>query len=149
MNEESTEINIESCGFAELAKVLGDKWILLIIRQVFYNTHKFEDIRLSIGIPRAVLTNRLKKLIELKILKRMPYKELGKRTRYDYHLEDAGKALFPMIYEGMVWGDKYLRKSNSSIKLLDKKTGLSVHRSFVNEKKTLIGQEQLEIKLTK
>ena len=58
------------------AEVLGDRWLLLILREAFYGVQRYDDMLQDLGIPRATLTDRLNKLLDLKILERHAYQGL-------------------------------------------------------------------------
>lgn len=72
--------------------VLGDGWTLLILRSAFYGTHRFTDWQEELGVPKAVLSNRLERLVEAKVLRKTPSQAGGKRM--EYRLDEAGLALW-------------------------------------------------------
>lgn len=78
---------------------------MLIIRDAFRGTSRFDDFQASLGMARSVLTARLRKLTEQGVLERRAYSEHP--PRYEYHLTDKGKALFPIIVSMVQWGDTW------------------------------------------
>ena len=72
--------------------VIGDRWSLLILRDVFMGRHRFEELRVHTGASKATLSRRLDSLIEAQILCKTPGK--GKSKRHEYHLGEKGKSLF-------------------------------------------------------
>src|SRR5258706_15658526 len=75
--------------------VFGDRWSLLIIRRILGGKHRFEQLRLEVGISRAVLADRLRKLTHFGVLERRKYAALP--DRYEYHLTDFGRRLEPVF----------------------------------------------------
>lgn len=78
---------------------------MLIIRDAFRGTSRFDDFQASLGMARSVLSARLRKLTEQGVLKRRAYSEHP--PRYEYHLTDKGKALYPIIVSMLQWGDTW------------------------------------------
>ncbi len=88
--------------------VLGERWTLVVLREVFNGIRRFEDMREHSGIPRQVLTNRLNMLVEQGVLHRVPYREPGERERHEYRLTEKGFDLYPVLVAVREWGDRYL-----------------------------------------
>jgi DNA-binding HxlR family transcriptional regulator len=93
------------CSVARGLEVVGERWTLLILRDVFAGRRRFDDLVESLGITRTVLTNRLRKLVEDGVLERHCYQR--NPERYEYHPTEKGRALFPVIAHLMQWGDRY------------------------------------------
>jgi DNA-binding HxlR family transcriptional regulator len=94
-----------NCSIAKTLDVVGEWWSLLIVRDAFRGTTRFDDFQESLGLARSVLTARLRKLTDQGILERRAYCEHP--PRYEYRLTDKGKALFPVITALMRWGDDW------------------------------------------
>lgn len=101
---------VGDCGMAMAAQLLGDRWLLLIIRESFYGVRRFGMIKNDLGIPRAALSDRLVKLVSKGILRQVPYREPGQREHQEYVLTKKGMDLFPVLIALMQWGDTHLRK---------------------------------------
>jgi DNA-binding HxlR family transcriptional regulator len=84
-----------SCPIARAVELLGDRWSLLVLREVFYGTHRFEGFVAMVGAPRDVLAGRLARLVERGLLERRPYNAGG--TRFEYHLTRKGLATRPIL----------------------------------------------------
>ena len=140
-------IPLDDCGMALLAQTLGDKWILLIIRQIFYKVTRFEDIRRELGIPRAVLANRLKTLVDLGVLGKQAYQAEGQRKRYSYELKEAGLDLLPLLMEAMHWGDKHLRHKPANLTMLNADNQSEVQRAFVDEEDNLVPFQNIRFRI--
>ncbi len=97
------------CSIARTLDVVGEKWSLLALREVFFRERRFEQIVANTGAPRDILTSRLRKLTEAGVLERVQYSE--RPPRYEYRLTQAGKDLQPVLLTLMHWGDRYLADS--------------------------------------
>ncbi|MES0861964.1 helix-turn-helix domain-containing protein [Ruegeria sp. SCPT10] len=91
---------------AKASDILGDRWSLLILREAFYGVMRFADIQADIGAPRSVLTDRLTKLVDHRLLERFEYQEDGSRPRHAYRLTDRGKELGVVFLAMKQWWDK-------------------------------------------
>ncbi len=100
------EIGRTHCSVARTLSVVGDRWTLLVLREVFLRTRRFEDFQKHLGVTRHVLADRLKKLVEHGILDRVVYQD--RPRRFEYRLTDKGSDLFPVIAALLRWGDRYM-----------------------------------------
>jgi DNA-binding HxlR family transcriptional regulator len=94
------------CSVAGALEVVGEKWSLLVIRELFLGSRKFNDIAANTGAPRDVLTVRLRRLEELGVIERRAYSEHP--PRHEYVLTAAGKDLRPVIMALKEWGDSHV-----------------------------------------
>src|SRR3954453_7436936 len=85
---------------------------MLIMREAYYGTTRFDDFADRVGITEAVASARLKELVEAGLLERRPYREPGQRTRSEYVLTEMGRGLAPAALALMQWGDRYLAGSS-------------------------------------
>lgn len=92
------------CPIGRAARVLGDRWVLLILREIYLGAQRFEDFIEPLGINRAALTSRLQMMQDAGLLTREPPE--GKRARYIP--TDKARALLPLYREMAIWGDEYL-----------------------------------------
>ena len=90
----------------EVAKLVGDKWAMLVVRDVFRGVRRFDDLCEDLGVGRAVLADRLKRLVEAGVLAKAPYGE--RPVRYEYRLTEMGVELSPMLVALLRWGDRWL-----------------------------------------
>ncbi len=93
------------CSIARSLEVLGERWTLLVLRDAFRRTRRFEDFQRDLGIARNVLTDRLGRLVDEGILRREQYQE--RPARFEYRLTDKGLALWPVMMTLMQWGDRF------------------------------------------
>ena len=96
-----------TCSIAAALTVLGEKWTFLVLREAFNGIRRFEDMQRRTGAPRQVLSNRLARLVDEDILRKVPYQEQGMRLRSEYKLTQKGIELFPVLAALLAWGDKY------------------------------------------
>ncbi|MEM6266093.1 MAG: helix-turn-helix domain-containing protein [Pseudomonadota bacterium] len=92
------------CPIGRAARLLGDRWVLLILRDAFLGADRFEQFVAQLGINRAALTSRLTILQEAGLIRREPPE--GKRARYV--LTESGQALVPLYRELAEWGTAHL-----------------------------------------
>jgi DNA-binding HxlR family transcriptional regulator len=95
-----------SCSIAKTLEIVGEKWALLAIREVFLGNRRFDEMVRRIGAPRDTLTARLRALVSAGILERRQYSDHP--ARFEYHLTPAGLDLYPVILTLMHWGDTHL-----------------------------------------
>ena len=98
----------DNCTIGRTLDLLRDRSSFLVVREVFNGVRRFDDIRVHTAIPRAVLSDRLAGLVEHGLLRRVPYREPGQRTRDEYRLTDKGFDLYPVLTALLQWGDRYL-----------------------------------------
>ncbi|MEU0552397.1 helix-turn-helix domain-containing protein [Micromonospora sp. NPDC005979] len=108
MRPAALDWSVENCTIARAMEILGERWTMVVLREVFSGVRRFDDMRVRTGIPRQVLTNRLALLVERGVLRREPYREPGSRLRHEYRLTEMGFALWPVLVAVLGWGDRYL-----------------------------------------
>ena len=96
-----------NCSIARTLEVVGEKWTILILREVWYGSSRFGDFERILGCPRNLLAERLRKLVEHGILSTETYREPGARSRLQYVLTPKGMDLLPAVLGLMQWGDRY------------------------------------------
>jgi DNA-binding HxlR family transcriptional regulator len=94
------------CSVARTLDIVGEKWALLAVREVFLGNRRFDEMVRRTGAPRDTLAARLRTLAGAGILERRQYSDHP--ARFEYHLTEAGRDLYPVIVTLMRWGDRYL-----------------------------------------
>ncbi|MGH8999369.1 MAG: winged helix-turn-helix transcriptional regulator [Acidimicrobiia bacterium] len=94
------------CSVARSMDLLGDWWTPLVLREAYYGTRRFDQMQRTLRIGRNVLTQRLGRLVDEGMLKRVLYQ--SKPDRYEYVLTDKGRDFFPVLVAMMAWGDRWL-----------------------------------------
>jgi DNA-binding HxlR family transcriptional regulator len=99
------QISEQSCSIARSVAIFGDRWTLLILRDIFWNVTKFSELQKSLGITKHRLSDRLNRLLDSGVL----YKELydENRQHFEYKLTEKGLYLYPIILAIAQWGDKW------------------------------------------
>jgi DNA-binding HxlR family transcriptional regulator len=88
--------------------LLGTKSAMLIMREAYYGTTRFEDFWRRVGVTKAAASARLSELVDAGLLERRPYKEPGQRSRDEYVLTGAGVDFMPVVWAMFEWGRKHL-----------------------------------------
>jgi DNA-binding HxlR family transcriptional regulator len=86
--------------------VIGEKWSLLVVRELLFGVRRFNDIAANTGAPRDILTTRLRRLEDLGVVERRAYSE--RPPRFEYRLTRAGRDLQPVMLALKQWGDDYV-----------------------------------------
>lgn len=95
------------CGVACSLDLLGDKWTLLVVRDLLMGKHTYSELQASPeGIPTNILADRLKRLQRESIVCKSVYQE--RPRRYVYHLTDKGNDLLPVLRSMVQWANKYV-----------------------------------------
>jgi len=121
----------EACSAGRALGVLGDRWTLLVLREIFNGVRRFDDISRHIGVARDVLTRRLTALVDDGVIVRVPYQDPGHRTRYEYRLTEAGRDLRPVMLALIAWGDKYRADDGVPMTLIHPECGAAVRLATV------------------
>jgi DNA-binding HxlR family transcriptional regulator len=99
------------CSIAAALNVLGEKWSLLVVRELALGVHRFDQIQRSTGAPRDILTNRLRRLEDAGVVEKRPYQE--RPLRHSYHLTESGNELRPILLTLSQWGEKWTAQVNA------------------------------------
>jgi DNA-binding HxlR family transcriptional regulator len=91
----------QACSLAKALEVVGERWTLLIVRDAFFGVRRFGDFAAHLGVPRAVLTDRLAALVAAGVLAK------GEGHRAEYRLTDFGITLWPVLRSLTSWGDDH------------------------------------------
>src|SRR6266581_4130424 len=106
------------CPIDKALHVVGTRSAMLIMREAYYGTARFDDFADRVGITEAVAAARLRELVEAGLFERRPYQEPGQRTRFEYRLTNRGRDLMPVVLGLFEWGAKHaLLGGRASIEL--------------------------------
>ncbi|MGI9592127.1 MAG: winged helix-turn-helix transcriptional regulator [Myxococcota bacterium] len=95
-----------ACSIARALGVVGERWTLLILREIFRGSHRFDEIRSALGISRNVLSGRLDALVAAGVLDKVSYQD--RPVRFEYQLTAKGRDLYPVLLALLRWGDRWL-----------------------------------------
>ena len=96
----------ELCPVRRSLDVVGDPWVLLIIREVLHGNGRFDSLRDNLRISEAVLSRRLRTMADAGLLDRVAYRD-GSRLRQGYAASAAGAELLPILQQLAVWGERH------------------------------------------
>ena len=97
----------EHCPVRRSLDVLGDPWVLLVVRDVLHGRGRFDELRDALGISEAVLSRRRRTMVEAGLLQREGYREGGGRTRQRYAPTQAAADLLPLLQQLALWGERH------------------------------------------
>jgi len=103
---------VGECAIEKTMTAVGTKSAMLIMREAYYGTTRFDDFARRVGITKAAASARLTELVELGLLTRRPYREPGQRTRDEYVLTEAGLDFMPVVWAMFEWGRRHLPGRN-------------------------------------
>jgi DNA-binding HxlR family transcriptional regulator len=95
----------QNCAIARTLAFLGERWTVLVLRELFLGRRRFEEMQEELGIASNVLSARLSTLREEGIVERHPYSTHP--GRYEYRLTEKGRELQPVLLAMLAWGDRY------------------------------------------
>ena len=96
------------CPIEKTMALVGTKSAMLIMREAYYGTTRFDDFSRRVGITKAATSARLSELVEAGLLTKRPYQEPGQRVRDEYVLTEAGTEFMPVVWSMFEWGRKHL-----------------------------------------
>jgi len=100
------------CPIARTVGAIGDPWILMILRELYLGSRRFDQFQGQLRAPTALLSARLKELELIGIIKKQRYQ--ARPARYDYRLTSKGIDLWPLMIALKHWGDRWGRWANTS-----------------------------------
>lgn len=133
--EQDRPAALSRCGMARAALLLGDKWTLLVVREALYGVTRFDAMQANLGVPRTVLSDRLKRLVTAGVLTKRLYKEPGARARHRYVLTPMGVDLALPLMALMQWGERHLSEDadTPAAEIIERKTGAPLRVSLSRE----------------
>jgi DNA-binding HxlR family transcriptional regulator len=119
----------QNCSVAKSLELIGERWTMLVIREVFLGNRRFDQMASRLDIARNVLTARLARLVEEGVLERVRYQE--RPERFEYRLTEKGIDLWPVIVSLIQFGDRYYAPDGPPLVLEHKRCGGAVdaHRT--------------------
>jgi DNA-binding HxlR family transcriptional regulator len=103
---ESAPVN-EHCPIAWAMNLVGSRSAMLLMREAFYGTTRFDDFVRRVEVAPATASAHLRALTDGGLLRRQPYREPGGRSRDEYALTPAGADLMPVIFGLFEWGRRH------------------------------------------
>lgn len=101
-----SEIGSQRCSIARALAVVGDGWMLVMLRDAFLGRRRFSEFEAGSGAQANVVSDRLKRMVDLGLLDRVEYQQHP--SRHEYRLTDKGRDLYPALLMLARWGDTHL-----------------------------------------
>ena len=144
-----TRFDREPCPIARTTDLVGDWWTPMVLREAFFGRRRFEEFQQALGVSRAVLAQRLTRLVDEGLLARERYQE--NPPRYEYPLTDKGRAFFDVLAAMWRWGSDWLwEEGTPPVELVDAESGKVVRPIVIDQ---LTGEPidpgRLRLKLTR
>lgn len=116
MKKQDKALPRSPCAIANMLDIFGDKWTLLVVRDlIFYGKHEYKEFLASPeGIATNILSDRLKRLKQAGVVGEILHPD--NRSRKLYYLTKKGKALLPVLKEILLWGEKHLPEQTEVMK---------------------------------
>ena len=111
----------QNCSIAKSLELVGERWTMLIVREVFLGNRRFDEIATRLDIARNVLTARLNRLVDEGVLTKVRYQE--RPERFEYRLTEKGIDLWPVIVALLQFGDRYYAPDGPPVVLTHKDCG--------------------------
>jgi DNA-binding HxlR family transcriptional regulator len=118
-----TDYALQHCAIARSLEIVGERWTLLIIRDLFYGIRRYSDLRQHIGLPPATLTERLNHLVAEGVVERIP----GRGARDEYTLTDKGARLWPVLSGLAQWGNANYVEPEKRMKMTHRACGTALN----------------------
>lgn len=120
------------CSIAGALELIGDRWTLLLIRDLSLGLRRYDDLRASTGIPAATLAARLKHLVAHGIVERARYQD--RPPRDEYRLTAKGRDLWKVSVALREWGDRWDATGLGAppVEMVDRETGRPLTLALVD-----------------
>ncbi len=120
------------CSIAGAVELIGDRWAILLIRDLSFGLSRYDDLRANTGIPAATLSARLKQLVETGIVRRIRYQENPPRD--EYRLTAKGRDLWKVLLALREWGDRWDASGfgAASVETVDMDTGRPLRLALID-----------------
>jgi DNA-binding HxlR family transcriptional regulator len=124
---EDEDPSAPDCSIAATIAVIGDRWTVLILRDVFRGVRRFSQLQADLGIARNLLSDRLSKLVDHGVLERIPYQ--SRPLRHEYRLTAKGADLSTALIALMGWGDRWYASSGAPTILVHEDCGTPIEHA--------------------
>jgi DNA-binding HxlR family transcriptional regulator len=118
------------CSITDALALVGERYSLLVVREIRYGRTRFTQLLNGTGAPRDVLARRLRELEDAGIVERRLYSE--RPPRYEYLLTDAGLDLNPVLLALKEWGDRHLHPGAEPV-IFEHTCGAEFHATTICE----------------
>jgi DNA-binding HxlR family transcriptional regulator len=101
------------CPIARAEAVVGDRWTVLVLRELFMGSHRFDEIQAQTGGTPQMIAARLKSMEADGLVARRPYNE--RPPRYEYHLTPKGQAFYSVVLALRAWGETWCKSPEEEL----------------------------------
>ncbi|WP_087656581.1 winged helix-turn-helix transcriptional regulator [Caballeronia terrestris] len=101
------------CPVARSLDIVGDRWSVLVLRELFMGATRFEEIQIQTEATPQMLATRLKSLEADAMIERHPYSE--KPLRYEYRLTEKGRSFYPVVHALRAWGETWCKEKREKV----------------------------------
>jgi DNA-binding HxlR family transcriptional regulator len=141
-----TASDLRHCSIAATLSLVGEKWTILILRDVFHGVTRFDDFLRRLECSPAVLSARLKTLTDAGLLRKVGYREPGERERFAYRPTRAAVELLPVLVGLMQWGDCHMAPCGEGpVQIRSRASGKLVHAALLDEDGTPVSPRDMQI----
>src|ERR1700678_2157114 len=117
-----------NCSIGAAVGIIGERPTFLVLREAFNGVRRFADIQRRTAMPRQLPSDRLPRVVDEGLLRKVPYRDSGQRRRDEYRLTDKGLDLYPVLVALMAWGDQYaVGADGPAVLLRHRDCGESIH----------------------
>lgn len=128
------DVPTRPCAVASALDMVGDRWSMLIVRDVMNGVYRFDELVARLGVSRATLTDRLRRLTSSGILVTATYDDSRGRARTEYRLSEKGRDLHLVLIALREWGDKYaVGQGNEPLRLVNRASGNGVRLELIDD----------------
>lgn len=120
---------VEVSSIGRALELVGDRWAILVLRDAFRGIVRFEELHRDLGVPKAILADRLRRLVDHGVLEKRQYSD--RPARYEYRLTQMGRDLSPALVALMRWGDRYLSGGSPPTVLVHDRCGHELDLTYV------------------
>ncbi len=128
-----TRFDDSACPIARTTDLIGDWWTPIVLREAFLGRRRFDEFQRALSLSRAVLAQRLARLVEEGLLEKRLYEE--RPPRHEYLLTEKGRAFYPVLAAMWRWGSDWLWREGAepTLELYDKESGEEIRPQVIDE----------------
>ncbi len=115
------------CSIAATLAIIGDRWTLLILRDIFRGVRRFGQLETDLGIAKNLLADRLAKLVDHQVVEKVPYQT--RPVRNEYRLTTKGADLSTALIALMGWGDRWYAADGAPTVLVHEDCGTPIEQA--------------------
>jgi DNA-binding HxlR family transcriptional regulator len=121
------------CPVVKTLERVGDRWSILLLRELFRGAHRFDELQTSLGIAPNILSTRLTRLVDEGFVEKQLYQEHP--PRYSYLLAERGRDFMPVLFAILEFGNKHFSPQGPAVVVVDTET-MAIAEPVVVDKKT-------------